>query len=464
MQDRSKSAKVLVIDDDREFASDLEALLGSAHLVEIASSGESGLAKAASWMPDVVLLDVDLGSGSDGYDILQQLTGAEPAPAVIMLTGDRDVTSVVRAVKLGAFHYVCKPPEVDELRNLIDRGLREAQLRRMVRVLESEVGRLAGAPEFVVGDPQTTGMLRRIDRLAPTGAAVLITGECGTGKEMVARRIHAMGDRPDGPFLGVNCAAIPADLIEAELFGHEKGAFTGADRRHTGKFEIAAGGTLFLDEIGDSPDLFQVKLLRVLEEKCYFRVGGESPIRTDVRILAATSRDVEQEIIDGRFRPELFYRLNVVRIHIGPLRERPGDILPLAYHFLAAATSQYGRTVKGFTPAAEKTLLEHEWPGNVRELRNSIERAVIQAHGDRIGAMDVDLYHMGGAVTAPPSYAEAKARWSLNFKRQYVAAQLRASFGHITRAAELSGVKRQAFQRLMREAGIDAKSYQSRQG
>jgi len=459
MSTDSPRPKVLVIDDDVDFADDLALILSTRYRVDTASSAEEGLSVLRLTSPDVVLLDVDFDNGMNGYQFLEEIPADETSPPVIMLTGDREVQSVVKAVKLGAFHYVCKPPEVDELVNLINRSLKEAASRRHVLALQSEVGRLTGRGEFICGDAQTMGLLKQVDRISPTGATVLITGECGTGKEMIARRVHAASERSKGPFLGMNCAAVPADLIESELFGHERGSFTGAINRRAGKFELAAGGTIFLDEIGDSPDLMQVKLLRVLEERCFFRVGGESSIAADVRVVAATSRDLEQDVNSGKFRPELFYRLNVVRLHLPPLRNRRADVMPLALHFLASASVQYGRGIIGVSDSAQKMLIEHDWPGNVRELRNVMERAVIGCRGMMILPSDLSLIAQGAANSLLQSYDEAKSRALHLFKMQYVSNQLRISNGNITLAAENSGMLRQAFQRLVRDLDFNPDDY-----
>lgn len=459
MSTDSLRPKVLVIDDDVDFADDLALILSTRYRVDTVSSADEGLSVLRLTPPDIVLLDVDFGSGMNGYQFLEKIPADETSPPVIMLTGDREVQSVVKAVKMGAFHYVCKPPEMDELVNLINRSLKEMASRRHVLALQSEVGRLTGFDEFICGDAQTMYLLNQVDRIAPTGATALITGECGTGKEMIARRIHAASERSKGPFLGMNCAAVPADLIESELFGHERGAFTGAHNRRAGKFELAAGGTIFLDEIGDSPDLMQVKLLRVLEERCFFRVGGESSIAADVRVVAATSRDLEEDVKSGKFRPELFYRLNVVRLHLLPLRDRPADVMPLALHFLVTASAQYGRGIVGMSASAQKMLIEHDWPGNVRELRNVMERAVISCRGMTILPSDLSLVSQGAANSVMQNYDEAKSRALYNFKMQYVSNQLRASGGNITLAAENSGMLRQAFQRMVRDLDLDLDDY-----
>ena len=446
---------LLIVDDDRDFAGDLELILSKRYRVLLAADAATALELVRSEALDVVLLDLDLGPGADGLTVLEELGRDETPPAAIVLTGDRDVDTVVRAVKLGAFHYVCKPPVLDELVMLIDRGLGESRRRRRLLVSEREIERLSGSGDFVAGDPLTLALLRDADRVAPTEASVLITGESGTGKEMIARRLHARSERAAGVFVGVNCACVPIHLIESTLMGHERGAFTGADKRKAGMFEIAAGGTIFLDEVGHSPLELQAKLLRVLAEKVFVRVGGTVELPADVRVIAATSRDPEKDIAGGKLLPELYFRLNVVPLHLAPLRERRGDILPLARHFLLDAALKYRRTVVGMTPAAERLLLEQDWPGNVRQLCNAVERAVVVSRAARLNRSDflgMDGVH---ATESNLGYEEARTKALGDFKLRYVAGQLRRSEGNVTHAAEASGMLRQGFQRLVRELGLD---------
>jgi len=451
--------RLFLIDDDREYCADLEAVLGGKFHVSMAHSGSSALDMLEQVEPDAILLDVDFGDeGMSGLEILERIRARDNPPSVIMLSGSQSLTTVVRAMKMGAFHYIAKPADLPELVNLLDKALASSQRLRQIQAQRDELGRLTGS--FVAGDGLTLRLLETVDQVAGTETTVLITGESGTGKEMVARRIHAHSERREGPFVGINCGAVPADIIESEIFGHTRGAFTGADKLRVGKFELATGGTLFLDEIGESPLPFQVKLLRVLGEKVYTRLGDNQDHNVDTRILAATSKDLEDAIARGEFRSELFYRLNIYRIHLVPLRERPGDILPLARHFLAGLLPGMRRQIEGFSPAVEARLMEESWPGNVRQLRNYVERAVINCTGGMIGIGDM-FGQGGGFVQGPAPFGEAKDRMVREWETRYLAGRLTETGGNVTRAAELSGMSRQAFQRKMRELGLRSTDFQS---
>ncbi len=454
----SQHPRLLLIDDDDGFRADLRLLLGDRYNIREAATGHAGLEAVEMYEPQVVLLDLEIESERDGIEILRKLSALDNHPAVIMLTQTESVATVVEAIKAGATNYVCKPPNVDHLVNVINLALADADQRRRIAALEADVDRLHG--ELVAVDPESRRLLEEIDLVAPTEATVLITGECGTGKEMVARRIHARSKRGKGPFVAVNCGAVPAELIESELFGHEKGAFTGADRRRRGRFELAHGGTLFLDEIGDSPDALQVKLLRVLETREYTRVGSERPLISNARVVAATSRDLDQALADGDLRSELFYRLNVFRVHLLPLRRRAGDVVALAEHFLAVSSHQLGKRIAGFEPAALANLREREWPGNVRELRNAVERAAIHCRGERIDLPD--LLHDTAGETYTLTYEEAKSRLLRDFKQRYLARQLDLAGGNVALAAERCGLKRQSLHRMLGDCDLDADRFRKR--
>jgi DNA-binding NtrC family response regulator len=448
-------SQLLIIDRDAAAARQLSVALSPHFKADWAPNESLALEHANGLGPEVVLLALEPGTEADNLRLLERLRNGGEGPGVIVLGRDGDVNRVVRVMKAGAFHYVTTPVDLAELITLIHHCRTDLDYRRRIRAFQYDVDRLCG--EFVAADPRTLQVLREIERVAPTEVNVLITGECGTGKEMVARRIHALSARKDGPFVGLNCGAFPPELIEAELFGHEKGAFTGADRPRRGKFELAAGGTLFLDEIGDGPELFQIKLLRILEERTYYRVGGETPRRTDVRVLAATSKNLEQAIERGSFRKELYYRLNVFRIHLLPLAERPGDILPLARHFLQVVSRQLGKHLESFSPQAGEAFRDYHWPGNIRELRNVVERVAITAATPVIGVPD--LARCTPADLTEPSYDAGRARALRDFKRRYCSCQLARAEGNLSLAAERSGLKRQSFQRMCQECGIDPQEF-----
>lgn len=452
-------ARLFLIDDDREYCADLEAVLGGRYKIFQAHDGVDALEMMDQVGPDVVLLDVDFGDGRmSGLEILERVRVRENPPPVIMLSGSQNLSTVVRAMKMGAFHYIAKPADLPELINLLDQALQSGSRGRQIRAQRGELGRLTGS--FVAGDDATLRLLEKVDQVAATDTTVLITGESGTGKEMIARRIHDGSPMKEGPFVGINCGAVPAEIIESEIFGHAKGAFTGANSMRVGKFELAADGTLFLDEVGEGPPAFQVKLLRVLGENVFNRVGDNQDLSVDTRILAATSKDLEEAIARGEFRAELFYRLNIYRIHLVPLRERRGDILPLANHFLAETLPRFQRQIEGFSPAVEKRMMAEPWTGNVRELRNFVERSVINCSGGMIGLGD--MFGEGGRVSVGPGqFNEAKDVVVRDWETRYLSARLTETGGNVTRAAELSGMSRQVFQRKLRELGLSSKDFQS---
>ncbi|MFH2051261.1 MAG: sigma-54 dependent transcriptional regulator [bacterium] len=452
--------RLLIMDDDQAYCGDLSLIFSDRMQVATAFTGEDGLAQLERAGADVVLLDVDFGPGRlTGLQILERIGILDDPPTVIMLSGNRDLPTVVEAVKLGAFHYVAKPANPSELRNLVVKAL-GARLHRLEKMaLQQEVGRLTGS--FIAGDDKTFRMLERVDQVASTPVNVMITGESGTGKEMVARRIHAGSSQVGGPFVGINCGAFPPDLIESEIFGHARGAFSGALQPKPGKFELAAGGTLFLDEVGEGPLPFQVKLLRALGEKVFTRLGDNQDIPVQARILAATSRDLSEAMALGTFREDLYYRLNTYRIEILPLRKRPGDIMPLARHFLAQAVRDFGKRVDDFSPAVEMRLEQLPWPGNVRELKNVVECAVINCRASMI-----DLGDLSGPADSPSEsldgpWSEAKSTMILRWEKDYFTARLQATAGNVSQAAKHSGMTRQHFQNKLRELGLVADDFRS---
>jgi DNA-binding NtrC family response regulator len=443
--------RVLVVDDDPGFRSDLAETLSAHFEVDTAARGDEVLPAVIRENTEVVLLDYDLGAGPDGLEILELLQGLDDPPRVIMLTGNDRVETVVACVRAGAADYVCKPVSFATLCHRIERCLAELVLVRKTRLLAGSLDEAAG--ELVAEDPLSRQIARQIARVAPTDATVLITGESGTGKEMVARRIHQLSRRSGEVFLAVNCTAISPTLMESTLFGHERGAFTGASDTRAGQFELADGGTLFLDEVGDSPPELQQKLLRVLESGQFQRVGGSREISTDVRLVAATNADLERQRDEGRFRHDLYHRLNVYRIHLAPLRDRPGDILPLAERFLMRFGADQGKALAGFSEQAQQYLLNSRWPGNVRDLRNAVERAVINCDGDRVGVADLAIGGVGSRYAMLPR-DEAKKRAEREFYVSYLSTQLALAGGSVKEAARLSGILPQSFSRLCREYGV----------
>jgi two-component system nitrogen regulation response regulator NtrX len=376
---------------------------------------------------------------------------------VVIISGHGNVESAVRAIKMGAFDFVEKPLSLDKTVLVVRNALRQRRLEVENRALRARVD----AAYTMVGDSYAMVKLRElVATAAPTNGRVLIFGENGTGKELVARNIHQLSRRRSGPFVEVNCAAIPEELIESELFGHVRGAFTGAVADRRGKFEAAHGGTIFLDEIGDMSLKTQAKVLRVLQEQIMEAVGGSSPIRVDARVLAATNKDLPAEIRAGRFREDLFFRLNVVPIHVPSLRERQEDIPLLADHFMAMLAREYGRRPKTFEPDARIALRQYSWPGNVRELRNVVERLMIMVPGDRVSSRDLSFLGQGIAhppdatQTTSPTAARTLHEARDQFERDYILRALAAQQGNISRTAELLGVERSNLYRKMRGFGI----------
>jgi two-component system response regulator HydG len=410
---------------------------------------------------DAVVTDLRL-PGASGVEVLRAARERDPSTAVLVMTAHGSVETAVEAMKLGAFDFLQKPFDLEQLEMHLVRAVEHARLRREVTELRAE--RVAGyAPENIVGSsPALREALDLARRVAPSRSRVLVTGETGTGKELLAGLIHACSPRASHPFVKVNCAALPETLLESELFGHERGAFTGADRLRIGRFEQADGGTLLLDEVGDLSAATQAKLLRVLQEQEFHRLGGRHPIRTDVRILAATNRLLEREVEARRFREDLYFRLNVIRIHLPPLRERTEDLLAIAEHFLARFAKELGRPRVGFTPAARERIVAHAWPGNVRELRNAVERAVLLADGP-----SVDARHFGlgsGELRPRPVAALAPSAPPTTLcleemERNLVVEALRRT-GHVQKeAAKLLGVSRRKLNYMIQKLALTHPSW-----
>jgi DNA-binding NtrC family response regulator len=369
--------RLLIVDDEPRMTQVLGILADRwGYEVRTASNGEEALKTLQEFPAELVVTDLKM-PGLDGEGLLHQVRARYPETAVIMMTAHATVKSAVEAMKAGAFDYVMKPFENEELRLTMERAVDYARLKKDNAYMRRELGERYKVDNIIGDSPLIAAVLQLIERVAPTRATVMVTGESGTGKELVAKAIHFRSTRSTGPFVRVNCAALAETLLESELFGHEKGSFTGAVRTHRGKFEEADGGTIFLDEIGETSNNFQTKLLRVLQEGVLTRVGGNASIKVDVRVVAATNRDLQKRVREGEFREDLFFRLNVVPIHLPSLRERPSDIPLLAKHFIKIASQENDLPPKELSPDAEAALKVYDWRGNVRELENTIERAVI---------------------------------------------------------------------------------------
>jgi two-component system, NtrC family, response regulator AtoC len=435
--------RILIIDDDKSLLESYTVLLEDEFQVSTAELGESGLELLRHEDVHLILLDVRLPDMS-GIEVLRRIKALDENVDVIMITAVKDVRVAVEAIKLGAYDYLEKPFEIDEILALLRRTLEHQTLLREVlylRDLRAEVDRY-----FVVGrSPKMRQIYDLITRVADTNATVLINGESGVGKELIARAIHQQSQRRLNPFVAVNCAAISEHLVESELFGHERGAFTGAIEMHRGKFELAHTGTLFLDEVGSLRLDLQAKLLRVLQEREFERVGGGKTIRTDVRIVAASNQDLKQMVVDRTFRDDLFYRLNVIPVHVPPLRDRREDILLLVNHFLRKYNKDFGRQVQGVTSEALALLTHYHWPGNVRELENVIERLVVLSRHRilDIEDMPLDLKSVQGQLahdlfTTGADLRQAKAE----FERHYIVQTLERCGWNQTEAAKRLGIHR----------------------
>jgi DNA-binding NtrC family response regulator len=445
--------RVLVVDDERGVRESLRMLLGSECTVAEATSVDEGLAALAASPPDLVLLDLVM-PGRSGFDFLSGLASVPDPPPVVVLTATRNVATAVEAMKRGAADYVTKPFEIEALRIKVRQLLARRDLEREVEALRARVEDSEQVGALLGRSAAMREVFRTVRRVASSAATVLIRGESGTGKELVARAIHELSPRADAPFVALNCAAMPAALIESELFGHERGAFTDARERRVGRFESASGGTLFLDEIGELEPGVQAKFLRALEERRIERLGGSAPIQVDVRVVAATNRDLERDVAAGRFRADLFYRIHVVPMELPPLRDRREDVRLLAEHFLAQAREAAGRGPRRFSAEALGALERFPWPGNVRELRNTVERAVALCEGDAIELGDLPaqvvrterIEALREAVRAGRlSFEDAVA----NFERTLLLEALEETDWNQTRAAERLGTTRRALKLRM---------------
>ena len=443
--------RILIVEDDVDHGQSLlEAVQGMEFEAEWASSGSEGLAAFRERGADVVLTDLVMPD-IDGIEVMRRIRELDDGRTpVIVMTAYGSVDSSVRAMKEGAYDYLQKPLDIDDLEVKLGRALEAARLRQQVERLSAEVRGQWGARSWVVESPVMHEIVRQTVTLAQTHATVLIRGESGTGKELVARALHADGPRATGPFVAVNCAAFAESLLESELFGHEKGAFTGAVARRAGAFERAQGGTLFLDEIGDAPPAVQVKLLRVLEDRAIMRVGGQQSFTVDVRLVSATNRDLDAKVAAGTFRQDLLYRLQVVGITVPPLRDRREDIRPLAEHFIALAQQEHGRRIQEVEPAWYERLKAYAWPGNIRELRNVVEAAVVMTPD---GVLRADRLQLGGL--AAPAVAGG---WSVpegmtldEMEKNILAEALRRNAGNRSLTAEQLGISRRTIQRKIQD-------------
>ena len=449
---------ILIVDDEANIRKSLVGILqDEGFTTTVAENGEQGLEKLRSESPDLILLDIWMPV-LDGIETLRRIRDEFPEQMVIMMSGHGTIETAVKATRLGAFDFIEKPLSLEKVLHSVEQAMKVGQIVEENRALKATIAK----EHEMIGDSEPIRDLKKqIGLAAPTSGWVLISGENGTGKELVARSIHAQSQRSSKPFIEVNCAAIPEELIESELFGHEKGAFTGATTQRKGKFDLANEGTLFLDEIGDMSLKTQAKILRILQEKKFERVGGSRTIEVDVRVIAATNKDLETEIREGNFREDLFYRLNVLPFHVPPLRGRVADIIPLAQHFLHFFCQQEGRPFKSLTDDTVEALCRYSWPGNVRELKNITERLVIMTLDELIKpehlpsgiAVKHPTLSNVSAINYPDSLKESRDI----FERDFLAQKLEENNWNVSKTAERIDIERSNLHRKIKTYGIELK-------
>jgi DNA-binding NtrC family response regulator len=450
MTEGAKKGRILVVDDEASARHALSEILSDeGYQVKMAGDGFRAIAAAQEFLPDVVLTDLKM-PGMDGMSLLARLKEVHPETAVILMTAFGAVESAVLAMRAGATNYLTKPLNSDELLLVIERALEDASLRRETRELRDKLNERYDFSNIVGQSAEMRAVFKSVEQVARSRATVLVSGESGTGKELIASALHHNSDRRERPFVKLHCAALAETLLESELFGHERGAFTGADRRRLGRFEHADGGTLFLYVIGEISAATQVKLLRVLQEHEFERVGGNQTVRVDVRVVAATNRDLKKLVLAGKFREDLYYRLNVINLTLPPLRERPDDIVALAAHFLRKFASENGKPSLRIDPAAMRILRSHSWPGNVRELENVIERAVVLVDGPAIlprhlpPELDESSADDGGPPRIPGASLADLERYAILRTLEHVG-------GSTTQAAHMLGISVRKVQYRLRD-------------
>ncbi len=443
---------ILVVDDEKNTREGLARALRRTYDVLLAENASRALDLLAGQNVDVLLSDIRM-PGMDGLTLMQRALARTPPPVCILLTAYGTIETAVEAMKRGAYDFLTKPVHLDRLDLLLQRALRERDMASENRRLREQLDAKFGLEQIIGQSPAMQEVFDTIRQVAPTRATILVTGESGTGKELVAQALHRLSPQAHGPFIAVHCAALSHSLLESELFGHEKGAFTGATERRRGRFELADGGTLFLDEIGEIDPAVQVKILRVLEEHRFERVGGQETLEVDVRVVAATNRDLRKMVDEGRFREDLFYRLDVVTVRLPALRDRRSDIPLLVRHFVQDLARQNAREIEAVTPDAMDLLTAYDWPGNVRELRNAVERMIVLARGDKLTVRDLPAavrenapHRQGASLGGGLSIESAE--------KQLIVGALRSHAGNRTQAAAQLGISRQTLHRKLNEYGL----------
>lgn len=456
-----QDTQILVVDDDDSIRKLLSVVLArEGYLIATAEDGIQAVAAFTAGAPDIVLMDIRM-PGLSGIEAMQQMQAIRPRATIILMTAFAELETAIQAIKMGAFDYVIKPFDLAEIRLLVERAWQMREMRHQISALKEELSASYRVGRILTNDPAMQALCASIQRASKSNATVVIQGESGVGKELLAASLHYNSPRASRPFVKLNCGAIPEGLLESELFGHEKGAFTGAINRRTGRFEQAEGGTLFIDEIGELPLPLQVKLLRVLQDREFERVGGEATLKTDVRIVAATHRDLEAMVESGEFRRDLFYRLNVINLSVPPLRERPLDIPLLANHFLNKFTVEHGREISGFDDQALALLQRHAWPGNVRELANAVERAVVMSSAKQIFPEDLPASIINASTPEGGEAGSEERSLKMlvrNFEAQVIAQALQRNQGNRSRTATELGISRRALLYKLHECQLDDKA------
>ena len=445
--------RVLIVDDEKNTREGLERALRRHVEVELAESGEAALALLDERPVDIVLSDIRM-PGMDGIALMQRVLARNPQPTVILLTAYGSVPQAVEAMRLGAFDFLTKPVNLDHLEITLQRALRSRRVETENRSLREQINKKYSLDHIVGNSRAMEEVFDMVQQVAPARTTVLIEGESGTGKELIARAVHQLSPRQHGPFVAVHCAGFNENLLESELFGHEKGAFTGAQSQRKGRFELADGGTLFLDEIGEIDRSTQVKILRVLEERSFERVGGSETVEVDVRLVAATNKTLRDMVDEGAFREDLFFRLNVVRVRLPPLRQRGEDVPLLVNHFLGVFVEENGKPLDGVTPEAMDALCAYDWPGNIRELRNVVERMVVLARGDKLTLRDVPPDLKPGRAGRAGGGGLDTAVTMDDAEKQMIVQALETNGGNRTKAAEQLGISRRTLHRKLNEYGL----------
>jgi two-component system response regulator AtoC len=452
---------LLVVEDEKNTRDGLRRYFDGKYDIYLAPDATAAINLLETEPVDLLLTDLRLTGGSEGLDLIKRAQALPHAPVCLLMTAYGSEKIAVEAMKRGAYDYITKPLDLEKLEVVLSRALRSRTVESENRQLRQELDKKFGLEKLIGNSPAMVGIYDRVRQVAPTQAAVLIEGESGTGKELIAQSLHRLSTRRDAHFVPVHCAALSPQLLESELFGHERGSFTGATERRAGRFEEANHGTIFLDEIGEIDPATQVKLLRALGEHTVQRVGSNQVLKVDVRVVAATNRDLDALVREGKFRDDLFYRLDVVRIHLPPLRERREDIPILISSFLTEFARQNHKKITGLTPDAQEALGRYDWPGNVRELRAAIEHGVALCRGERIGVRDLPPRVSGQALsTARPGLpGVTTARGSLNLEemeRTFIQAALQQTSGNITEAAKLLGISRRTLHRKLKTYRLSA--------